>query len=459
MDTYLLPAAMRELPPPWHDLTYRRSQALEALAPTEERREQARHVLRACLPDRRQSVHDWDEELRDFYDDRDDHTLDEADAWLTRIMPTTSQVTRERVVQVVGAWADLGIPTVPEPPTEQWVDRVAAEWAASVRQALAYDAFAFIERATTAGSLKEGEAEDVALLAAAFVRVGVAVEAAVRVLVSLGRPRGEQVLRELVNDDEVRDFRPYVRSRLLGLRRSVYDVRAREATRDEEPLLPEGLQGLPYSWQNDFGWGATAPDSHSLAQARSALEACLTVERVPDDAQMCSDAPADCSAIAEVVRALMPYPQLVTRERMNEAWRECQSLGFEFQGIDAACFAKVWCKRIADRVTAAVFRWLADLPQGGGAAGDKEPAVLSATALWAAELAERCARHGSAVHEAIWFLHRTDDVPGSREALARLAFDPSLPVTTRNTAQEWARRRLQPDQYPEGHQDEGDRGR
>lgn len=438
MDTYLLPAAMRELPPPWHDLTYRRSQALEALAPTEERREQARHVLRACLPDRRQSVHDWDEELRDFYDDRDDHTLDEADAWLTRIMPTTSQVTRERVVQVVGAWTDMGIPTVPEPPTEQWVDRVAAEWAASVRQALAYDAFAFIERATTAGLLNDGEAEDAALLAAAFVRVGVAIEAAVRVLVSLGRPRGEQALMELVRDDEVRDFRPYVRSRLLGLRRWVYDVRAQEVTRDEEPLLPEGLQGLPHSWQNDFGWGATAPDSHSLAQARSALEACLTVERVPDDAQTCGGAPADCSAIAEVVRALMPYPRLVTRERMNDAWRECQALGFEFRGIDAGCFAKVWCNRIADRVTAAVFRWLADLPQGGGAAGDKEPAVLSATALWAADLAERCVRCGSAVQEAIWFLHRTDDVPVSREALARLAFDPSLPVTTRNAAQEWA---------------------
>ncbi|MEU0248921.1 hypothetical protein ABZ192_32275 [Streptomyces sp. NPDC006235] len=438
MDTYLLPAAMRELPPPWHDLTYRRSQALEALAPTEERREQARHVLRACLPDRRQSVHDWDEELRDFYDDRDDHTLDEADAWLTRIMPTTSQVTRERVVQVVGAWADMGIPTVPEPPTEQWVDRVAAEWAASVRQALAYDAFAFIERATTAELLNDGESEDAALLAAAFVRVGMAVEAAVRLLVSLGRPRGEQALMELVRDDQVRDFRPYVRSRLLGLRRSVYEDRAREVTRDEEPLLPEGLQSLPHSWQNDFDWGATAPDSHSLAQARSALEACLTVERAPDDAQMCSDAPADCSAIAEVVRALMPYPRLVTRERMDEAWRECQSLGFEFQDIDAACFATVWCKKIADRVTAAVFRWLADLPQGGRAAGDKEPAVLSATALWGAELAERCARRGSAVEEAIWFLHCMDDVPDSREALARLAFDPSLPATTRNAAQEWA---------------------
>ncbi|MFJ4815904.1 hypothetical protein [Streptomyces sp. NPDC088801] len=438
MDTYLLPAAMRELPPPWHDLTYRRSQALEALAPTEERREQARQVLRACLPDRRQSVHDWDEELRDFYDDRDDHTLDEADAWLTRTMPTTDQVTRERVVQVVGAWADMGIPTVPEPPTEQWVDEVAAEWAASVRQSLAYDAFAFIERATIAGLLNDAEAEDAALLAAAFVRVGVAVEAAVRVLVSLGRPRGEQALMELVHDDEVRDFRPYVRSRLLGLRRWVYDVRAQEVTRDEEPLLPEGLRGLPHSWQNDFGWGATAPDSHSLAQARSALEACLTVERVPDDAQMCGGAPADCSAIAEVVRALMPYPRLVTRERMNDAWRECQALGFEFRGIDADCFAKVWCKRIADRVTAAVFRWLADLPQGGGAADDKEPAALSATTLWAADLAERCARCGSAVQEAVWFLHRTDDAPVSREALARLAFDPSLPVTTRNAAQEWS---------------------
>jgi hypothetical protein len=123
---------------------------------------------------------------------------------------------------------------------------------------------------------------------------------------------------------------------------------------------------------------------------------------------------------------------------MNEAWRECQSLGFEFHSIDAACFAKVWCKKIADRVTAAVFRWLADLPQGGGAAGVKEPAVLSATALWAAELAERCVRLGSAVQEAIWFLHRTDDVPDSREALARLALDPGLPVATRKTARQWA---------------------
>ncbi|MFB6843408.1 hypothetical protein ACFCXS_00840 [Streptomyces sp. NPDC056373] len=439
MDTYLLPTAMRKLPEPWHDLTYRRSQALEALAPTEERREQARHVLRACLPDGRQNVHDWDEELRDFYDARDDHTLDEADAWLTRIMPTTSQVTRARVAQVVGTWADMGIPTVPQPPTAQWVDRVAAEWAASVRQALAYDAFAFIQRATTAGLLNDGEAEDAALLAAAFVRVGVAVEAAVRILVSLGRPRGEQALMELVRDDAVRDFRPYVRSRLLGLRRPAYQVRAREITRDEEPLLPEGLQGLPYSWPTDFSWGATPPDSHSLARARSTLEACLAVERAPDDALMCSGASADCRAIAEVVRALMPYPRLVTRERMDEAWRECRSLGFEFQGMDAEAFANVWCTRFADRVAAAVFRWLADLPHGGGAAGDKEPAVPAATVLWAAELAERCARCGSAVEEAVWFLHRTDDVTGSTEALARLAFDPSLPVTTRNTALEWVR--------------------
>jgi hypothetical protein len=353
----------------------------------------------------------------------------------------------------------MGIPTVPQPPTEQWVDRVAGEWAASVRQALAYDAFAFIERAATAGLLNDGEAEDAALLAAAFVRVGVAVEAAVRVLVSLGRPRGEHALMELVRDDKVRDFRPYVRSWLLGLRRPVYQARAREVTRNEEPLLPEGLQSLPYSWHTDFGWGATPPDSHSLARARSALEACLAVERVPDDAQMCSGAPADCRAIAEVVRALMPYPRLVTRERMDEAWRECQSLGFEFQGMDAEAFARVWCTRIADRVAAAVLRWLADLPHGGGAAGDNAPAVLSATALWLAELAELCARCGSAVQEAIWFLHRTEDVPGSMEALARLAFDPGLPVTTRNSAQEWVRRRLQPDEHHEVHQDEADRGR
>ncbi|MET9865345.1 hypothetical protein ABZZ16_03900 [Streptomyces sp. NPDC006386] len=437
MDIYLLPAAMRELPPPWHDLTYRRSQVLENLVPTAERREQARHVLRVCLPERRQSVHDWDEELRDFYDDRDDHTLDEADAWLTRIMPTTSQVTRQRVAQVVGQWADMGIPTMSAPPTEQQIDRVAAEWAASVRQTLAHDAFAFIERATVSGSLSDLETEETALLASRFVRVGLAVEASVRMLVSLGRPRGEEALLELVHDGEVQDFRPYVRSRLLGLRRSEYEIRAREVPRDEEPLLPDALRDLPYSWQNDFGWGATAPDAKSLARARSALEASLLVEPAPGVGRSYGDAPVDWGAIAEVVRALMPYPRLVTRERMNEAWHECESLGFDLRGTDAVSFAGVWCARIADRVTAAVFRWLADLPHVEGAAGDEEPAALSATAVWAAALAERSVRRGSAVEEALWFLHRTDDAPDSREALLRLASDQSLPATTRKDAQQW----------------------
>ncbi|KDN79994.1 hypothetical protein DF19_23160 [Streptomyces olindensis] len=437
MDVYLLPAAMRELPPPWNDLTYRRSQALEELAPTEERREEARHVLRVCLPERRQSVHDWDEELRDFYDDRDDHTLDEADAWLTRIMPTTSQVTRQRVAQVVGVWADMRIPTVSAPPTDQQIDTVAAEWATSVRQALAHDAFAFIERATVSGSLSDPERQDIALLACGFVRVGLAVEAAMRVLVSLGRPRGEDALLDLVRDAEVQDFRPFVRSGLLRLRRSLYETRAREVPRDEEPLLPDGLRGLSHSWQNDFDWGATAPDGKSLARARSALEASLAVERSPGVGRSYGGAPVDWDAIAEVVRALMPYPRLVTRERMNEAWHECESLGFDLRGTDAVSFAGVWCARIADRVTAAVFRWLADLPHVEGATGHKEPEALSTPVFWAAGLAERSVRRGSAVEEAIWFLHRTDDVPDSREALLRLASDPSLPAATREAARQW----------------------
>lgn len=421
----LLPAPLRDLPAPWNDLTHHRSPAVSGLEPTAPNVQQAVHVLRAALPEHRHSVHGWDEDLQDAYDDRDDHTLEEADAWLTRLMPTTADVTRERVADVVAKWADLGIPTVSAPPTEEQIDTVAAEWATSVRQALAWDAFTFLERADVAGEW----ADEAARLAQAYVRIGLAVERAVYLLFSLGRPRGEQALLELVRDDEAGDWRPYVRSRLLTLRRPRYETQAREPAAGEAPLLPAGLRELPYSWPSAFDWGTTAPDPTALARARTTLEACLAVPPAPGGAGDGRQPTPAWDSMTEVVRALMPYTRLTTYERMAAARHECELLGFDLRGTDTTTFAALWCARIAAEAATATFRWL-------GAVTDTE-AVLP---QWTWALAERAARQGLAVEEACWFLHRVQHTPPGREALTRLATDPDLPTATRATARQWTAR-------------------
>ncbi|MFJ8197589.1 hypothetical protein [Streptomyces sp. NPDC096152] len=385
---HLLPMGMRELPSPWNDLTRCRRPALAELLPTHA--EQALEVLRASLPEHRHSVHDWDESLRDFYDDRDDHTLDEADAWLPRLMPTTADVTRERISQVLVKWSELGIPTVSSPPTREQIDTTAAAWATSVRQALASDAFALLERAAHLGH--DGEA---ARLAKAYVRVGLAVEPEVRLLLALGRPRGEEALLELVHDDKVRDFRPYVRSRLLLLRRPRYEARVQEPAPGEEPSLPPVVRELPYGWAAGFQWPADLPATEqNVARARAILQACQPAEPVPDPVpaptwggrESEDEEPPAWLEVRQVMRDLMPYARHVTRERMIEAMRECARLGIpgvppEPDGEEGARFVRRWTTWIGGWIAGEVFTW-------PGLYVDDEALVTP----WTMELAERYAR-------------------------------------------------------------------
>ncbi|MFF8941166.1 hypothetical protein ACF1A5_02585 [Streptomyces sp. NPDC014864] len=429
-DDHLLPLAMRELPPPWNDLTHRRRPALAELPPTHA--EQALEVLRASLPERRHSVHDWDEPLRDFYDERDDRTLDEADAWLPRLMPTTADVTRDRVSQVLAKWSELGIPSVSSPPTREQIDVTAAEWATSVRQALASDAFALLER-----GIHLGHASEAVRLAKAYVRVGLAVEPAVRLLLTLGRPRGEEALLALVHDDEVRDFRPYIRSRLLLLRRPRYEARARKPASDEEPLLPPVVRELPYGWAAGFQWPADLPAAEeNVARARAILLACRPAEPVPDPVpapawsgrESGDEEPPAWLEVREVMRNLMPYAAHVTRERMFEAMRECALLGIpgvppEPDEEEGSRFVRRWTTWVGGWIAGEVFTWL-------GLYVDDEALVTP----WAMELAEQYARCGVAMEQAVMTLHRYGTVTLSREALARIAADGTLPPQVRELA-------------------------
>ncbi|GHD93660.1 hypothetical protein [Streptomyces naganishii] len=428
-DEYLLPAAMRELPAPWNDLTHRRSAALAELSP--EGAAQALEVLRASLPRHRHSMHGWDEELRDAYDDRDDHTLDEADAWLTRLMPTTADVTRERVAEVLVKWSELGVPTVSSPPTRQQIDLTAAEWATSVRQALASDAFAHLGRGAFTGH--EAEA---AGLAAAYVRVGLAVESAVRLLMALGRPHGEDALLELVHDDEVGDFRQYVRSRLLVLRRPGHEARGRQPVRGEEPLLPAAVREIPYGWATGFQWPPTLPvTEENVARARAVLLAGAPAGPVPEPVPSPAwsgrggeEPPPAWLETRQVMRELMPYASHVTRERMTEAMRECALLGIpgvprDPAGEEGTRFVRRWVTWIGGWIAGEVFNWL------GTYVGDG--ALLTP---WATELAERYARCGVAADQAVSMLRQHHTTAGALAALGRIAADDTLPPLVRKEA-------------------------
>ncbi|MFL4948392.1 hypothetical protein ACJ6WE_13680 [Streptomyces sp. MMS24-I31] len=425
---HLLPTNMRELPSPWNDLTQGRSLDLAALPPSGA--EQALEVLRASLPRHRHSVHGWDEALRDSYDDRGDHTLDEAEAWLTRLMPTTADVTRERVAQVLAKWSELGIPTVSVPPTRDQIDTTAAEWATSVRQALASDAFAFLERGAFAGH------EDVtARLAKAYVRVGLAMEPAVHLLLALGRPVGEEALLALVRDDAVRVCRPYIRSWLLVLRRPGYEARAQQPARGEAPLLPPAVRDLPYSWGTGFQWPADLPETEeNVARARALLQALAPAGRLPEpvpDPVWSGDEDEESPSWLEVRKVmweLMPYACHVTRERMTEAMRECALLGIpgvpqEPDGEEAARFVRRWVTWIGGWIAGEVFTWL-------GMYVDDDALVTP----WAMELAERYARCGLAAERAVSMLRWHDTVTPSREALTRIAADETLPPHVREQA-------------------------
>ncbi|MFJ5222473.1 hypothetical protein [Streptomyces sp. NPDC088400] len=196
------------------------------------------------------------------------------------------------------------------------------------------------------------------------------------------------------------------------------------------PLLPEAVRAVPYSWATGFRWPPeTAESAGNLALARAVLEACLpagplAAPEPPPEARAKDLGEAeplpDWVEARSVLRALMPYARDVTRERMAEAEARCARAG-----LDTTDFTARWTRRIRAWIAEEVLRWC-------GLMVDDTRAL----APWAIDLAERYARRGMAAEQAVWLLRLTPEVPGSREALARLAHDEGLPAEVRELATE-----------------------
>ncbi|MET7305779.1 hypothetical protein ACWD7C_05425 [Streptomyces sp. NPDC005134] len=196
----------------------------------------------------------------------------------------------------------------------------------------------------------------------------------------------------------------------------------------EEPLLPEALRALPYSWDLGFIWPPETEESQeNLAYARAVLEACLPPAPLaapePPPEVILKFLGQDASwpewtEIRHVLRERMPYARCVTRERMAEAEAECARRGF-----DTTDFTERWTVRISAWIAEQVLYWC-------GLMVDDTAAITP----WAMELAERCAQRGMVAEQAVWALRNTAEVPQSREALARLAADEALPPEIRELA-------------------------
>jgi hypothetical protein len=195
-------------------------------------------------------------------------------------------------------------------------------------------------------------------------------------------------------------------------------------------LLPPAVRELPYGWDAGFQWPAQLPESaDNIARARTILQACAPTAPVPDpvpdpnwtgDGDEASEEPAWLE-VRVVMRDFMPYANLVTEERMTEATRECALLGIPGVPADphseeAALFTRRWVTWIAGWIAAEVFTWL-------GMCVDDETLVTP----WAMELAERYARFGFVPDQAVALLQWHGTVPRSREALARLTAEGTLP--------------------------------
>ncbi|MFJ1747906.1 hypothetical protein ACIOJD_16870 [Streptomyces sp. NPDC088116] len=198
----------------------------------------------------------------------------------------------------------------------------------------------------------------------------------------------------------------------------------------EAPLLPGAVRAVPYSWATGFGWPPnTAESPENLALARAVLEACLpegplAAPEPPPEVRakdLCEgEALPDWVEARCVLRALMPYARDVTRERMAEAEARCARTG-----LDTTDFTARWTRRIRAWIAQEVMRWCGLMVDD-----------TTALAPWAIDLAERYARRGMAAEQAVWLLRLTPEVPGSHEALARLAHDEELPAAVRELAAE-----------------------
>ncbi|MGW3100827.1 hypothetical protein [Streptomyces sp. NPDC001100] len=197
----------------------------------------------------------------------------------------------------------------------------------------------------------------------------------------------------------------------------------------EHPLLPAVVRELPYSWDTGFIWPRELPETEAnIARARAVLEACAPAAPVPDPVPA-PDRTGDEDEEEEpawleirvVLREFMPYAGQVTQERMTEAMRECALLGIpgapaDADGEEAERFVRRWVTWIGGWIAGEVFTWL-------GMCVDDDTLVTP----WAMELAERYARFGVATEQAVSMLHWHGTVPRSRETLARLTADGTLP--------------------------------
>ncbi|MGW1027638.1 hypothetical protein ACWD4J_28730 [Streptomyces sp. NPDC002577] len=440
---HLLPSAMRELNPPWNDLTRERRRKLEELPHTEANERAALDALAAALtappvvqggPSAVQGVQGvrvvqgvWSDESWELFD----RFREEAGHRIAQAMPTADRLTREGVTDVLRGWAEKADPPVPDWWLEEQSDQVASEWAGSALYGWAHDVLWWLQQ-------EPGDAERIAAVAERCIENGLAAHYAVNLLDALGAPHGERALLRVVRDDGVSEaHRAWAREKLIELRRPGYDARGQEPAQGEEPLLPPAVQALPYEWGAGFQWPPELPETEeNFARARAILEACAPAGPVPEpvpapawEGDNDEERPAWLE-VRSVMRHIMPYARHVTRERLTEAMRECALLGIPGVPQDpgseeAERFIQQWTTWIAGWIAGEVFTWL-------GMYVDDEAPITP----WAMELAERYARNGVAAGQAVSMLRWWDTVPQSREALARIAGDDSLPPEVRAQAEE-----------------------
>ncbi|WP_262055919.1 hypothetical protein [Streptomyces sp. STR69] len=419
---HLLPATMRRLPPPWNDLTRDRRRRLDTLPHTSTNERAALDALTAALtgpPLPPSAPRIWSDESWELYD----RIRHEAGDRLAQVMPTTDRFTREGVAGVLGQWAS----TMARPPVPAWwlesqLDLITEELTRRELSAWAHDVLHWLQQ-------QPYDAPGIAAVAEQCARHGLAVHDAVSLLGHLGTPHGERALLRLVRDDRLSDGdRDGARTSLMSLRRPAREARARQPAHAEHPLLPPAVRELPYSWTAGFQWPAELPESDAnITRARAILRACAPSGPVsdpvpdPDWTRDEDEEPPAWLEVRSVLREFMPYAGLVTEERMTEAMRECALMAVpgvpeDPDGEETARFTRRWVTWISGWIAGEVFTWL-------GMNVDDDTLVTP----WAMELAERYAHFGFVPDRAVALLHWHETVPRSREALARLAADGTLP--------------------------------
>lgn len=432
----LLPAAMRELPWPWNDLSWRLGPwKLRALPHTPANERAGLDALTAVLsglsPASQGGV--WSDESWELYD----RFCQEAGHRLTQLRRWYDLLTRESIDGVLRGWAQTADPPVPGWWIEQQADQIAARWANSVLSDWVYEVLRWLEQ-------KPRDVERIAAAAERCLANNLAGHHAMNLLHHLGAPHGEQALLRVVRNDRVDEyFRARARESLQWLRRPGYDARGQQPAHGEEPLLPPAVRDLPYEWGSGFKWPPELPETEeNFARARAILEVCAPTgpvfEPVPvyltsfggvwggyDDLE--EERPVFLE-VRSVMWDVMPYARQVTRERMSEVMRECALLAIpgvpqDPHSEEGQRFVRQWVTWISGWIADEVFLWLYLYV-------DDEDSVIP----WAVELAERYLSNGMGGEHAMNLLRWYPNVPGSREALAHFAADESLVPELRELA-------------------------